>query len=200
MRYIKENSYDIVRLYVNQIGITIFSAFLYLAVGMMGDDVFFGLKIAVSVFSSLFYVCLVHNILWEIGATDKIRIDSGKVSPTPAKGFVLSLIANVPNFLLALLAVIFSLLMMFGVDWAVSAFGVVFLILRFHTAMYMGMIQGSVPAGGLTVDNVDCLVESILFLVIPMVAVGLAHLSYWLGTKEIKLLGFLDPKKKSEKN
>ena len=200
MRYIKEHSYDIVRLYVNQIGITIFSGFLYLAVGMMGDDVFLGLKIAVSVFSSLFYVCLVHNILWEIGATDKIRIDSGKVSPTPAKGFLLSLLANVPNFILALLAVVFAALMMFGVDWAISAFGVVFLILRFHTAMYMGVIQGESPAGGTTVDNVDCLVESVLFLIIPMIAVGLAHLSYWLGTKEIKLLGFLDTNKSDKKN
>lgn len=199
MRYIKEHSYDIVRLYVNQVGITIFSAFLYLAVGMMGDDVFLGLKIAVSVFSSLFYVCLVHNIVWEIGATDKIRIDAGKVSPTPLKGFLLSLLANVPNLLLAALAITFAALMMCGVEWAVSAFGVVFLILRFHTAMYMGMIQGEVPAGGLTVDNVDCLVESILFFVIPLIAVALAHLSYWLGTKEIKLLGFLDTKKGEKK-
>lgn len=195
MRYIKENSYDIVRLYVNQIGITIFSLFLYTAVAMMGDDVFFGLKLGVSIFSSLFYVFLVHNIVWEIGATDKIRIDSGKVAPTPAKGMWLSLFANVPNLLLAFFSVIFALLMLFGVEWAVSAFTLVFVILRFHTAMYMGMIQGTVPAGGAAIDPIDCLVESILFLLIPLVAVALAHLSYWLGTKEIKLLGFLDSKK-----
>lgn len=199
MSYLKDNSYDIVRLYINQIGITIFSLFLYTAVAMMGDDVFFGLKLAVSIFSTLFYLCLVHNVVWEIGASDKIRFDSGKVARTPLKGFLLSLFANIPNFVLALLSVLFSTLMLFGVDWATSAFSVVFVILRFHTAMYMGVIQGSVPAGGASIDPVDCLIESILFVVLPLVAVGLAHLSYWLGTKEIKLLGFMESKNNKAK-
>ena len=32
MRFFKSNSYDIVKLYINQIGISIFSLFLYFAV------------------------------------------------------------------------------------------------------------------------------------------------------------------------
>lgn len=196
MTYLKNNSYEIVKLYINQFGVTIFSLFLYTAVGMVEDPgIFFGLKVAVSIISTIFYMFLTYNVLWEIGARDKIRIDSGRYEPTPFKGTVLSLFANVPNFILAILCVLFASLMICGVDWAQSAFSIFFIIIRFHTAMYMGMIQGEVPAGGAgPLDMTDCLVESILFLVIPLISVAFAHFSYWMGTNEYRIFGFLSHK------
>jgi len=197
MRIFRENSYDIVRLYINQIGITIFSMFLYTAAAMVDDDeLFLTLRICVSIFSVLFYLSLLHNVVWEIGATDKIRIDSGKLDPQPMKGAVMALFANVPNFLLAFLAIVFvSIFMLSGAEWSYSVFVVIFTILRFHTSMYMGIIQGVTPAtpdvGATAVDLGDCLLESALFLVMPLIAVAVTQLSYHLGMKEKKLFGFL---------
>ena len=58
MKFLKENSYDILRLYINQIGITIFSLVLYFSVSMLEDKVVsLRLKVAISVFAMLFFFC-----------------------------------------------------------------------------------------------------------------------------------------------
>ncbi len=202
MRTFRENSYDIVRLYINQIGITIFSMFLYTAVGMVDDEdgaLFLGLRIAVSIFSILFYLVLVYNVVWEIGAKDKLRIDSGKCEPTPHKGAVMALFANIPNFVLATLAVLsVALHMISGAEWLYSAFAIVFLILRFHTSMYMGVIQGVTPAAPSADPNAiqlaDCLIESALFLVLPLLAVAFTHFAYRLGVKEKRIFSIFSSK------
>ena len=201
MRFLKDNFQDISKLYINQIGVTIFSFFLYTAIAMVDDEsIFSALKIATSVMATLFYLVLSDFIIWEIGAKDKIRIDSGRLSPSPAKGLLISLFANIPNLLLALLAVIFAVLMLLGIDWALTAFTLVFTILRFHTAMFMGIVQGSAPAGGgeLPLDMNDCLVESALFLLLPVLAVAFAHFAYWMGSNEYKIFGFLSTNKKTK--
>ena len=194
MRFFKDNFHDISKLYINQIGVTIFSFFLYTAVAMVDDSsIFFALKLATSIIATLFYLVLSYFIIWEIGAKDKIKIDAGRLSPAPAKGLLISLFANIPNIILALLAVIFAAIMISGVDWALSAFTLVFAILRFHTAMFMGVVQGSAPAGGggAPLDMNDCLVESALFLILPVIAVAFSHFAYWMGSNEYKIFGFL---------
>ena len=192
MGIFKEHSYDIVKLYINQIGITIFSMFLYTAVGTIEDSGLFStLRIVVSVFSILFYFVLIYHIVWELGAKDKIRIDSGRYSAKPLKGGIIALYANIPNIVLALLAVIFcSLYLIFGIEWCGSAFAIIFLIVRFHAAMYMGLIQGVTPAApGDGVDMAvyaDALIESVWFILLPLVTVLFTQFTYWLGSKERK--------------
>ena len=192
MGIFKEHSYDVVKLYINQIGITIFSMFLYTAVGTIEDSGLFStLRIVVSVFSILFYFVLVYHIVWELGAKDKIRIDSGRYSPKPLKGGIIALYANIPNIVLALLSVIFcSLYLAFGIEWCGSAFAIVFLIVRFHAAMYMGLIQGVTPAapgdGANLAVYTDALVESVWFILLPLIAVLFTQFTYWLGSKERK--------------
>ena len=195
MGIFKEHLYDIVKLYVNQIGITIFSFFLYTALPADNDSLFTKLRIVVSVFAILFYLVLIHNVVWEIGAKDKIRIESKGYEPKPLKGLFLSLYANVPNLALALFAIIFGSLYVGGAGWASSPFFIFFMILKIHAAMYMGLVQGATPAapaGGADMSIcVDALLESVWFFVLPLIAVALAQISYWLGSKEIKIFGFL---------
>ena len=193
----KEHLYDIVKLYVNQIGITIFSIFLMSAVGSIEDESLSNtLSIIVSVFSILFYLVLIYNVVWELGAKDRIRIDSGRYQAKPMKGLVMSLWANLPNFVLAGVAAIFGIIFVAGgAEWAASPFLILFMLVKFHAAMYVGVIQGLSPALPSATSDVsvfaDALVEDVWFLLIPLVAVLVAHLSYWLGTKEKKLFGFL---------
>lgn len=205
MRILKEHFYDIVKLYINQVGITIFSFFLYTALPTENDSLFTTLRIVVSVFAILFYLALIHNIVWEMGAKDKIRIDSKGAEPTPLKGLFLALFANVPNLVLALMAIIFGTVYVCGgAAWASPVFVVIFIIVKIHAAMYMGIIQGVTPAAPADALDIavytDALLESVWFFVLPLVAIGLAQLSYWLGTKEIKIFGFMGSGKPHDKN
>ena len=95
MKIFKENSYDIVRLYVNQLGIMIFTMLLVFAGGQNTT-----LGIIISLFSTVFYLVLIYYVVWEIGAKDKIRIEGGKAEPCKYKGLVMGLWANVPNLVL----------------------------------------------------------------------------------------------------
>lgn len=199
MKIFKENSYDIVRLYVNQLGIMIFSMLLYTAVGSFENQALSSLlSIFVSIFSICFYLVLIYYVVWEIGAKDKIRIDGGRAEPCKHKGLVMSLFANIPNFVLGVFSLIFLVIFLVsGNEIINSVFFIFNLIMRFHASMYMGVITGIVPSGlsSGSVDYIEFLIETILFIVFPLISVGITHLAYYLGTKEKKIFSFLTGKK-----
>ena len=188
MKLIKDNSYDIVRLYINQLGITIFSLVLYTAIGFVEDAALnFKIRVALSVFATLFYCILIYSAAWEYGAKDKIRIDSGKMQPNKAKGLIMSLVANLPNFLLAAGAILCMLVYMGGAqEGFYTAFGVLNLIMRFCSAMYLGIIQGIFSF--ITDINASYLWQSVGYFVLPLVSVAVTHIAYTLGTKDFRLL------------
>lgn len=203
MKFFKENSYDIVKLFINQIGITIFSFMLYTAVAMIEDEsLFLKINVFVSVFAILFYFSLLYTAAWDIGAKDKIRIDSGKALMTPTKGLKMALFANVPNFLLTVFAVAFmSVYMASHNEWFFSVFVVLDMFIRFILAMFLGLIQGVFSF--LATDdplNVNfCpyyLCQSIGFLVGPILSVFVTHFGYKMGSAEKKIFGFIAASKK----
>ena len=199
MKIFKENSYDIVRLYVNQLGIMIFSMLLYTAVGSFESEYLSSsLSVFVSVFSTCFYLVLIYYAMWEHGARDKIRIDGGRMEPCKHKGLVMGLFANVPNLVLGALSVILMIAFLAsGNDGVYAGFLVSNTIMRFHDSMLLGVIAEIVPgttsAG--TVDYTEFLIESILFTVLPLISVGVTHLGYTLGSHEKKIFSFLSTKK-----
>ena len=133
MKFFKENSYDILRLYINQIGITIFSLLLYFSVASIEDKTLgLRLKIAISVFAILFYFALLYTAAWDWGAKDKIRIDAGRLECKKYKGALMSLIANIPNFILAAGCVItMAVVIKTDSEAALAANQIFNLILRF---------------------------------------------------------------------
>ena len=199
MKILKENSYDIVRLYVNQLGIMIFSMLLYTAVGSFENaELSNALSIFVSVFSTCFYLVLIYYAVWELGAKDKIRIDGGRLEQNNGKGLVMCLFANVPNFLLGILTVILlALFMLTGNDGIYAAFLIFNTVMRFHASMFLGFITAIVPTGlsAGAIDYVEFLIEAILFTVLPIVSVAVTHLAYQLGLREKKLFSLLSGKK-----
>ena len=188
MKFIKENSYDIVKLFVNQIGITIFSLVLYTAVGSIEDEALFSkLTVILSVFAALFYFALIYTAAWDFGARDRIRIDGGKLEPTKAKGVILSLIANLPNFIIALLAVIFMVIYLSaGIDGAYTGFGILNLLLRFTNAMFLGILQG-VFAFLKSESDLYFLWQSVGYFLAPLLTVLVTHLGYELGMREFRI-------------
>lgn len=197
MKLIKDNSYEIVRLYINQIGITIFSLVLYTAIGFVEDaDLNFKIRIILSVFATLFYFALIYSAAWEYGAKDKIRIDTGKISPVRAKGLVMSLVANLPNFLLAASAVLCMVVYTnTAAEGFYTAFGVLNLIMRFCSAMYLGIIQGIFSF--ITDVNSAYLWQSVGFFALPLLSVAVTHLAYTLGTKDVRILSLFSSRSSS---
>ena len=199
MRFFKENSYSIVKLFVNQIGISIFSLMLYTAVTVanLDFDVTKLIKFMISIFSILFYAFLLYTISWEIGAKDRLHVDSGKEKKRPWKGAVLSLLANLPNFLFASVCLILILLYLStGGEGFLSASGIVNLIFRLLASMYLGTVTFffDLSASGGAPDYLILVRQSILFLVLPLISILATHIGYRMGLAQLRL--FKDPKAK----
>lgn len=192
MRFFKDNSESIIKLFINQIGIAIFSMFLYTAAGAIKSEtggVSLLINVLISVFSTLFYFLLIYNVAWEIGAKDKIRIDGGRMESTPKKGILMGLFANVPNIIFLLIALLFLVVRMaFAAEWAWSVFGVLNAIFRIFISVYLGIIMGI--SASLEANTVMYyFVQTIGFIVFSFVSAGVIHLSYILGLKDFRLFG-----------
>jgi hypothetical protein len=197
MKFFKENSYDIVRLLINQLGITIFSLVLYTAAGFIEDEALnLKVRIILSVFATVFYFALLYTVCWDYGAKDKIRIDGGKYSATKFKGLIMSLISSIPTLILAFICVLSLIIYIAGGPEAFyTVFGIVNLLLRFISSMYLGILQG--VFSGLSYDmNLKFLWESVGYFVMPFIAALICHLGYFLGRRETKLLSVFFAKKK----
>ena len=200
MSFIKRNFHDILRLYINQVGITIFALMLYTACGVVDNDLLLAkLRTVISVFSILFFFVLLYYVAWEYGAKDLIRVDGGKIERSSAKGLLMALIANIPNLLLSVATCIFGFLYVGGNQALGNFFGLFQAITMAHASMYMGLIQ-TIVYGFTAVDAVAIdyryLIMPILFVVIPLLSVAVVHFAYTLGYKEIKIVKVLFDRKK----
>ena len=181
MKFLKENSYDIVRLFINQIGITIFALVLYTAIGD-GKD---ALKVALSIFATLFYFVLIYTASWEYGAKDKVRIDTGKMRDDRLKGFKLGILANLLNIIFAIASVLtLGIYMSSGSEGMFSAFAIINMFMRFIMAMYIGMLTGIFST---ETQNLNFLGESIGYIVFPFIAAGVVAFGYGMGKRNKRI-------------
>ena len=185
MRFFKENSESVIKLFINQIGIAIFSMFMILAAYAIKGGNAALISIFISIFSIAFYFVLIYNVAWEIGAKDKIRIDGGRMKERKSKGILLGIYANIPNFIVIGIATVSIIAYMLGGgEWLKSIFAVLNLIFRFFVSMYLGVIQGFTSS--ITDQNASYLVQSILFLVFSSLSAVVIHVSYILGLRDFR--------------
>ncbi len=184
MKFFRDHSSLILRLFANQIGITFFALVLTMAVIQMGNDAF---KVAVSVFSILFYLCLVYSVMWEAGASDIIGVahkNKPKIKLYPVK---IALWASVPNLFLGGLMLITCLLGFYAdLAWAQSIYAVLHIIAGLFEAMFVGLfsfIIESLP------ENTEHLIVSLLYVFsfVPLLLMSCA--SYKLGTLNVGIFG-----------
>lgn len=194
MKLLKNNLYEIVRLYINQIGIAIFSLVLYTAIGMIDGDVSMTLKICISVFAVLFYFFLLYTVMWENGAKDAVRIESGKLELIKSKGFLMGLYANIPNLIIAFVCIFTQgMHLLTDIEVYKTVGAVMNIIMRFFSSMYIGIVQGIfVPVFSDT--DFSFFMQSIAFFVLPLFAITVTHLGYVMGLKNKKI--FNSPAKK----
>ncbi len=166
----KKYSYAAVSLFVKQIAISIFGLVLAIACAQISDAA----KIVSSVCAILFYLFLIYAAMWELGSKDRFGIEHGKFKGKSLTGLYIGLLANIPNFLLAILASLGFLIADGGIIsklGALSASASLFL-----EGMYTGLLSASV--GGAQLNSMW-----FMYFMIPLPAIGVSALAYWLGTK-----------------
>ena len=192
MRFLKEHSETVIKLFINQIGIAIFAFFLYTAAGALQSEkesASLTVQVIISAFSIIFYFVLLYNIMWEIGGKDKIRIDAGRQERRASKGILLGLFANAFNFIIVGIALIFiSLYMITKATWLMSIFAVLNAIFRIFVSMYLGVIMGLTSS---VTQNTELyyLLQTIGFILFSFVSAAVIHLSYVMGLSGKSLFG-----------
>ena len=205
MNFFKKNSYDIVRMFITQIGISIFALIMSTAFSAMDIDKssagFIVGKVAISVFSTAFYFILLYMSAWDWGAKDKIRIDAGKLSKNNAKLFLMALIANAPNIVISLVSAFCLIFSACGITKFFYAAGsLLFFLLYFLSHMFYGttsaifdFLKNSEPGSN---NSFFFLMQLIVFILLYFVTMLVCHLGYSLGVREKRIFGFIKMKPK----
>ncbi len=197
MSIAKKHSYDIVKLYLNQIGINVFSFIIMTPLISISESVV--LKVGVSVFTTLFFSVLIYTMAWDLGAKDRLSVDAGRLEPYTKKGIVLSLFANIPNFLFAGVAGICLLISaLSGSDGVIMTIGGVFcLIAKFTMMIYNGIVESIFAFASQYGDTVHNALVSFGYMLTGIIPIFVTQLGYSFGYKEKKLFGgHADAKKK----
>ena len=141
--FLKDNSYSIFKMFVNQLGMTIFGITLSFATHQNNS-----LLLLTSVFGACFYMVLLYTMTWDIGYEEKIRIEGKRLRYIPLKGLYMSLAANAVNFILAAMVIIgyySSTSFVNGApaspEWAMNIYGIGRAVAALLEGMYGGIIS-----------------------------------------------------------
>ena len=183
-------SYSIIKMFVNQFAIALLGVVLAMATISADNSV---LTIVASTFTVAFYLFLIYTMTWEIGAKDRISVDYDRLPYRPHTGLLLSLIANAPNLLLAILFTI-AYPFMDTHEWAGNLNAVLILILAIFEGMYNGLLTMiKFPSGGALIN----VWWSYFLIIIP--ALVTSWLAYIAGFKNFRMLAAYFNKKEQEK-
>ena len=205
MNFFKENSYDIVKLYLTQIAISVFALIMYTSAGFIKANTSLSatFQIIISVFSILFYFVLLYTAAWDWGANDKIRADGGRCTLDKTRGLKMVAISNIPNYIFVLVPVIGFGLSAAGINTFLAKLGTIFFaILQFTASMFQGLI---VNVFDFLRDGAEGAANESFFFaqacgyaVMIIVTIAVTHLAYTLGSKDKKLFRFIKTNKKYE--
>ncbi|MBE6576649.1 MAG: hypothetical protein E7653_00750 [Ruminococcaceae bacterium] len=178
-------SYSIIKMFVNQFAISIFGSVLAMATAASGNKT---LTLVVSIFAIIFYLFLIYTMTWEIGAKDKISVDVGKKPYRPYIGLLMSLVANIPNFIIAIVYTI-GYRDMAVAQWA----GTMTFIARVASIFTEGMYLGFITAINVAGNPIQHYWWAYFVITIP--AIITSWIAYFAGHKNFRIVaGFFNKK------
>ncbi len=186
--FFSKYSYNIIKVFVNQFAISIFGSVLAMATASSGNNT---LTLIVSIFAVLFYLFLLYTMTWEVGAKDKISVDVGKKSYRPHTGLYMALIANIPNFLIAIIYTV-AYPAMSSAEWAGNMGAVARVVSIIIEGMYLG-ITSVVKIGGNALNTYWW-----TYFLITIPAIMISWIAYFLGHKNFGFFASLYGPKKSK--
>ncbi len=145
--FLQKYNYSIVKMFVNQFAISIFGSTLAMATTIAKNKT---LTLVVSFCAVIFYLFLLYVMTWEIGSKDRVSVDIGKMEYKPMTGLFLSLFANIPNFIIAILFTIGYPSLAAGGEWGSNLCAVLKAVFFVFEGMYLGiMTVFQIPANGI---------------------------------------------------
>jgi len=175
-KFMERYSYECVHLFLNQIAIGLFGMSLALAAGMAKSE---PLRTVTGICSVIFFLILQYNLMWKVGANDRLADDLGKLKVNYSVPFFMWLLANSLNILLAVfigLGTLFSDVEFFSAVGGFSA--TIKLIIE---GMYTGLL--AINVGGDPLNS-----YWFMHLVTPLPALLVGYLAYFLGSKNIRII------------
>lgn len=179
-------SYTMVRLFLNQFAIGLFGAVITLALSKIGGDnetLSDTVMIVASALATIFYLFLTYTTIWPVGGKDRISSDAGKLSVMPMRGVLISLIANVPGLVVAILYTISEFAGQTGMKLAMRV------VTLFLNGMYYGLLAGA-PAGA--ADEAKLLNYWWMYFLVLLPAIIVTGVGYYLGTRNFHLTKMLE--------
>lgn len=169
----RDHSYDMVKMFLNQVATAIFGFSLALAAGKAENVM---LRNVTSICAILFYMFLLYTMTWELGFHDRAGVTSGRKKGNPYKGVLISLCANIPNLILAFFIMLGTLIRteFFGNIGAFCKSAAIFI-----EGMYTGVLANRI--GGVQLNSLW--ISYFLITVPAMLVCGLAYL---FGLKDTK--------------
>ena len=181
MKFFKKYSYEITKLFIYQIGMTIFGLILGMASIMSRNGMKNSFTLLVGVFSACFYLYLVYAVVWDMGAKDKFRIEAGKKARDAWLGFKFMIFAQIPNILVVLTMWCGTLAHYANEGIGNMLFNIAQPIAIFTQGMYLGIIMQFFTKNFMVLN-------STLYTLAIIPAVLASSLGYYFGLKDIRFL------------
>lgn len=183
--FMKKYSYSSVKLFVNQIAISIFGLVLAIACAKIGKP----MQIVSSFGAVLFYLFLIYTSMWEVGSKDKFGIEYGKFKENKLVGLYVALLANSFNILLAIFVMVGLL---FGNGGILSDFGgLCGSIAIFIEGMYSGLLL--IHVGGAPLNS-----YWYPYFIITIPAIVTSAFAYYSGLRGINFTKLMIPETPEE--
>ncbi len=182
---IKNNSSLIMRLVVTHMAISIFGLLMAIIGAYVEEKTGNkALTYVLGIIAMLVYIMILYVNFWELGASDKIKIDGGREKLSLYKGLVISLVANSPT-------IVFGIFAMLNAYAPNGFFGSMEMAQIYYNSMYSFLISGY---------GLDLAVKfPPIYMLLAVPALATSLVSYILGVKGFKCL-FPEPKKVQERN
>ncbi len=180
-----ENSKIVVKTLLNQFGSAFFGVMLFFAAFSLRNVEI--LPFISSCISVAFYLYLIYTIMWERGGQDRIKFDGGRAQRKPLTGLWISVLANIPNLVLAATIIISEPLIASSQNVAGGINTVARAIALFWEGMYMGVVRTFAPHNPL------------IYLLMVFPAIFVSATAYYIGFSNKRIFGAFDKKQKQSK-
>ena len=178
MTIFSDPKYETAKLFMNQIVLSVFGL-----VTVMATSASVPLMIVCTVIGIGLYVFLIYNMMWEIGARDRLRADAGRFEYSAFKPVRMALLAGIPNFLFGALC----LLSLIPNTVCENIARISSIVCKLLWGQYLG-----------TVKLIGMLENPFVWLVVALIAVLVTALGYNAGFRGFSLIPALHRSKKEK--
>lgn len=184
--FLKDGSPTFKKVSINKIGAIIFGLMLSLVTTDKNNTLYIG----GSILAIVFYMYLVHLVMWERGSKDRMKTDAGRGNYTQNHGLKIGLAMSVPTVVLSLLVTVGTLVSI-KMPFASNISGLADVVIRIWQVMYY-CVYTAIPKD---LSAVQYAVYSGLFYVTALPIILMPWLSYFLGYNNLLMPLGLKPKK-----